>query len=307
MTDVETHDIMAVEVGPDDPAEDVPVETLRSGLKSDESTVRMHAVNVASFVPREQIETLKAVREELFDLLEDEYGVVVYQATIALSLIAEDEPALVEPAIPRIVELLDGDHTTAATIAAQILGYVALEHPEMLIGEVDRLLARTAQPTRAIVDEETVAEQDRDRTEENPLKHVNYEGQSRQRRTRDITANLLVEVAEHDPTVLLDHVDTIVDILEDDDVVVVTAMADVVSALAREDRSAVTPAVDPLVSHLDRADDTLVATVVTALGFVGDPAAIEDLRALSNDEDRPEDLRDLAAETADFIEDAHAQ
>lgn len=307
MTDAPSHDILAVTVGPDDPADDVPVETLRSGLRSEDESVRLHAANVASFVPREDVETVKAVRDELFDLLTDDLGVVVYQATIALSLIAEDEPALLEPAVSRLVELLDGTHRSAATISATALGHVAVSHPEFLVDEVEELLATTARQPGAVFDDEAVEEQKRKHPKRKQLRYVNREERSRRQHARLVTANLLVEVAEYDPALLVPYADDLASLLRVDDVAVATAIADVVATVAPEDRAAFASAVDPLVDRLDHPDDVFVATAVTALGFVGDPAAVDGLRALADDDGRAGDLRDLAAETATFIEEANAQ
>lgn len=302
MTDATHHDILDVTVGSDDPADDVPVETLRSGLQSDDGGVRLHAANVASFVPREEVETLKAVLPALIDCLDDDKRVIVYQSTIALSLVAEDEPELLEDTVPRLVELLEHDLSLARTMAAKCLGHVALDHPEYFADQVDELVAATATAPTEVIDPDHIENPDLDRAQRETLRGIEREEGVREQFAREITANLLVELAEYDPALLEPHTETLADLLSGENVPVTTAIADVVAAMAREEPAVVDDAVEPLCAVLDHVDERLVATAVSALGFIGDPAAVDPLRELADDEERDEDLRDLATETADFLE-----
>lgn len=302
MTDTTGHDILDVDVGPDDPATDVPVETLRSGLQSDDSGVRLHAANVASFVPREEIETLTAVVPELLECLHDDSAVVVYQAAIALGFVAEQEPETLEDGIPRLVELLEADHSLTQAMAAQALGYVVMNNPELFVNEVDDLVTAALETPEDAVDQETLQSPDLDRNDRRILDQIQSNEMERQQYARNATLNLLVELADHDPSVVSPYVDDLTALLEAENVALRTAMADLVAKVAKSDPTAVDDTVDRLCANLEHSHESLVATAITALGFIGNRAAVTPLEELADDENRSTDLRELAAETADFID-----
>lgn len=302
MNDATGHDILDVQVGPDDPATDVSVQTLRSGLESEDNGVRLQAASVASFVPREEIETLEAVTPQLLDLLDDEKGVIVNQATIALAIVAEESPELLEDGVPRLVELLVHDHSHVRAMAAKALGHVVVDHPEYFTDLIDPLVAAAVTPPTDAVDVDKLDDPSIERSQRETLLGLNHEEATRQQYAREITANLLVEIADHDPAAVAPHASDLLVLVEEGNVPLRTSTADVIARVAREDPEAVADAVDPLCGLLDHDDESLVATVVSALGFIGDPAAVEPLRDLAADERRNEDLRDMASETADFLE-----
>lgn len=301
MTDADDA-IMDVSVSPGDPATGVPVETLRAGLASDDSSVRLHAANVASFVPHDESDRLEAVVPELVALLEGEPEVTTYQATIALGILSEESPAAIEPAVSRLVELLGNDMSLIRSVAATCLTNVAMDRPELVADEVDTLVAVTTTTPDNAVEREHLENPELEPEQRESLHAIDWEEGVRQQVSRDVAANLLVEVATYDAQRVHPYREELLAVLEDGPTSVQVAIADVFAQIAREDPAAAEPAVDALCALLDRRDVSLVATAVTALGFIGDAAAVGPLTELADDEEREEDLRDLARETAAFID-----
>ena len=303
MTDADNHDIMAVSVGPENPATDVDVEVLREGLASDDENVRLHAANVASFVPLADVETLIAVLPELRDCLAaDDLDVTNYQAAIAVKVISEEDPTLLEEAVPRLVELLNHEMSLIRSVTATCMANVAMERPEFIASEVAPLVAVTVTEPEDTIDREHMENRELGSEQRKSLEALNWEEGVRDQLARDVAANLLVEVADHDHSLVEPHLDDLVAILDTAPFSVRTAVADVVAQVAKNDPAAASNAVEPLCAQLDQPQDALVATSITALGFIEDSAAVDPLRELAADEERAEDLRELAAETADFID-----
>lgn len=305
MTDATTHDIMAVELDEDEPPDDVPLETLRSGLESEENLVRTHAAQVAGAVSANDLATIKELVPILIDLLDDERNGVIVQSSVALTVVADDEPSMLEPAMPRLVELLRDDLSVLRSHAARILGLVALEHPEYLTDHVETLVAALAQEPVEPVDRDRLAQTDYDYTNNDNLERVNQDEERRQIAARGVVSHLLVELADENPALVKPYVDTFVDLLTEIDLRVVTASEEMLGIIAQEDPEAVKGAVGPLCDLLEHKDETVVANAIMALGFVEDDDAVDPLRAVADDDqehDRSEELRELAAETITFIE-----
>lgn len=301
MTDAGSHAIETVDLEDGVPTTEVSPETIRSGLASDRPTVRSKAATVAAGLTQRDPAVLYDLAPVLMDSLDDDQRVVRYQSLIALSHVAEDDPGALGPAIDRLVALLSAELPVVRLLAARILGFVVLEQPEALTAHVEALLAAARDEPADVLDpdeiENTVAEAHGRRSVETVTREV----QRQQSLARDTLVNVLVEVAEHDPEALAAHVPALADLLADDHAGVVTAAADVCRILAETDPETVAPAVEPLCDVLEKPDDSVVATAVPALGYAGDPTAIEPLRAVADDEGRSAELRDLAAETADFL------
>lgn len=301
MSDIADHPIRDVEVGPDDPATDVSVETLRSGLAHENDSVRLVAANVASFVPPEDGHKLKAVRSELVDLLDADRNVEVHQAIIALKVLSMEHPEALEDAVPEIVGVLDHQHSMVRAIAGTTLATVAMERPALVADEVETLAAVAADDPEQAVGKDEIENEELDRAQRESLKAIEYEESKRKQMARDVAANLLVEVAEYDHTLVTPHLDELLPALRNGPEPVKLALADTVRAIAEADSDAASEAVDALIDALDAQHESVVATAVTALGFIGDEDAVDALRELATDESRADELRELAEETADFV------
>jgi HEAT repeat protein len=91
-------------------------------------------------------------------------------------------------------------------------------------------------------------------------------------------------------------------LLDDDNPAVRAAAAGTLAALAEHQPTELNEVVPPLIDALDDVDETVRARAVAALGHLGDDAAVDPLREVAGNEDTDADLRDLAAETADFLD-----
>jgi len=304
MTDAERHEIMAVDPETDLPEAEVAPETVRSGLDSDDTIVRMHAAKVAAVLGRADAERVAPLADDLADALDDERNVVSFQSAIALACIAEEDVDRLEPAVPELVAMLSDEFADVRELSARALATVVQDRSDLFVDHVDGLIAAAGQEPENVLDPEAEPEAELDpETVQSPTQTVNKEKHVQQMLARETAANVLAETATHDPAAAEPHVPDLVDLLSDPNIGVATAAADVLGTVAEENPAAVADAVDPLRDLLDEDDENLVAVAVRALGFADDPAAVPELRELAADEDRSEDLRDLAAETADYLAD----
>jgi len=310
MEETTDHEVMAVELDEGEPVGSVDLDVVRSGLASDENMVRTRAANVALGVARADVDRAVELAPALRDALRDDHRVVVHRTAAALAIVAEEAPERVEPAVDRLVELLDYDVPSVETSAARSLGALAVEKPAALVDHVDALVAATVEEPEDVVDPESIAEAEYD-DQARTLNLYNASHVTEQAGARHVTANLLVAVADDHPDALASHVPELVDALSTNDATVLTALVDTLGSVAQADADAVaqadanavagTSAVDALSGLLDHPDETVVATTVATLGYVGDPAAVDSLRELAGDGDRDADLREFAAETADVL------
>lgn len=305
MSDATSHEVLEFEAEEDEPLENVPPGIVRSGLESEDPIVRAHAARVAESVAAGDVDAILDVVPTVIERLEDDRRVVVTKSAIVVSIVAKDRPDVLEPGVPRLVEMLLHDLSLVRVLAAQTLGHVAVEHPEFLLGHEDLLIeAMLLEQREEVIDPAELAEQTNSETAFEVINQQNVDENARQMVARDAAANLLVEIAELEPDRLVPDSTRIADGLADENPTVVAACLDVLARIAREDPSAVAGITDEVVDQLDRPDTPTVASAVRTLGFAGDPDAIEPIRDVAGDDDRDEELRELAEETSDFIEHA---
>lgn len=305
MNDPMAHEITTVDPESASP-DDVSIETLRSGLESDENLVRTHASKVLVRLADLDYESVMALLPTMVDLLDDERTIVVNNTSLTLSFVAEEEPARVEPAIEALVGLLDEDPPVLQLGAARVFRRVLVEEPRLFLPVLDDLVERVVTEQEDPVTDEQIENADAEKRE--MLTEVQEDESRRTWATRIITANVVSELAAVEPERVAPYVPELAAVLDVDsnDAGLLTTVADVIGRVAEHDAELAADAVDPLVELLGHFDDTTVATAVRALGYLNDPAAVEGLRDLAADEDRDDDLRDLAEETAAFIEEANA-
>ena len=302
MTDPYAHDIMSIDEATASP-EQVPTAALRSALAHEENLVRTRGAKVAAAVVGDDPEMVAEHTSQLVENLDHERTNVVVHSALALASVVETAPDRAAEAVGPIVDLLDEDPPIVQSAASQFVRTSITEAPETFLSHVDQLVERTLQESTEPVPEDAI-EATADDNRREIMRDVNEDEGRRQWATRLVTANMLAELARVEPTAVAPHVADLAALLdpESDDVGVTTTVADIVGSVAEHDPALADDAVDPLIAVLDHYDEPTVATAVTALGFLDDPAAIEPLRAVADDEDRDEDLRELAAETAAFVE-----
>ncbi|MFB6074994.1 MAG: HEAT repeat domain-containing protein [Haloarculaceae archaeon] len=298
MTDAETAPVMDI-----DPDEVTPgtvdYDAVRAGFHHEEGLVKNRAADVTTALAEADIDAVDPLLEDVIAALEDDNVNVVKKATAVLSVVAEEDPDRLEDAVGPLVRTLDHDLPLIQTFAVRALRPIAMEHPEWFGPHVGELADRVEEGRHHMVDAE---DPDVDQEVRQTLSKINASEGRKQLIAYSVAANLIVEVAEVDPDAVLPHVDHLVEMLDDVTPVAAGTIAEALGRIARDDPEAVAHAVDPLTEWVDYADEAIAGRVIRALGYIGDPAAAPAIRAVAEDEDRDEDLRDLARETADFLE-----
>lgn len=287
--------------------ERVPMEALETALTAEEASTRIDAARLAASVAKAEPTAIEPVVPSLADGLEDDTSIVAFQSLKALMALSRASPAELEPAVPGMVGLLKHDLPLVQSVAARTLGHLSGDHPEFFVDHVPALLAATDQPDATVLEPDEV-DAEMIRLERTQHRQANNEATTQREIARETAPNLLVEVATHDPSALAPHADAVVELLEDRNAGVVAAAADVVATLAADSpdedvAEALEAAVDPLVDQFDHFDDGVVANAIAALGYLEAEETSDDIATVADDEERPAELRELAADTAAYLED----
>lgn len=302
MADPNPDDLMALDPETVAPA-DLAVEDLRARLAVEENLVRTRAAQLTAVLAAEDTERAVSLVPTLLDRLvaDDDHSVVLKATLTALVPIADDRPDALDGGARPLVPLLGHDLPLIRTFAARVVRPLAAEHPEWFVPHVGTLIDVLGREDHDLSEDVETMPGKQDPTNEQ-YRNMTQEIEQRRFIARGVAANLLLAVSETEPGALEGHVTGLIDLLDVEDASVVAASAGAIAGLAQETPSAAREATQPLCGCLDSPDDTVRARAVTALGFLGDPAAVEPLRAVADDPDADEDLRALAAETAGWLE-----
>ena len=290
------------ELDPDEvtPA-DVDTERVRAGLTDEENLTRTHAAKIAGALAAHDVGAVVLLVPALLDRLAEDHSVIQKESLTALALVADERPAELADGVPALVDLLDHDLALLQTFAARVVRPLAAEQPEWFATELDGLLATLdSEITNPVEGLEQPPMGERSSFEKPQA--VGEQERQRQLAVQAIAANVVVAVAEVDSDALVEHVPTIIDLLDSDDTFLVTTSADVIAAIAEDHPDAASDATEPLCACLDTHDGAARASAVTALGYIGDDSVVGPLREVANDGEADEDLRALAAETADWLD-----
>lgn len=236
--------------------------------------------------------------DDVIDCLDDSYGLARSHAALVCWLLAEDRPDLVEPAIPHLVANLRDITPLYRFRAARAVAALGRSRPESFVEHADGLVA-------AIVKGPTLPEPG-DAPEPDDTEgglDLPEPDLARSAATKEVAADVLVEVAGEAPPVAADHLPELLPELSNGDQVdhVRGGIVDVAGRIARADPAAAEPAVDPLLGLLEDESRMVRSRAIRALGYAGATGAIEPLREVAEGDPDP-DIRDLAGETADWIE-----
>lgn len=313
MTDSRHAGVLALDPGEVTPAA-VSTDDLRAALDADDNQTRVHAAAIAARLASIDTTAVEPLTPTLIARLDDDRVAVLRDSLTALSFVARDDVELVRDAVPGLVDLLAHDVPIVRSFAARPVRTIALDEPDWFTAHVDGLLAVVETP----IQDPTAAADGASAAPDPGLAAGTQEGdvapefvetqasiaeaeERRQFAARTIAANVLVEVATHDPDAIAQHIGRVIDCLDSDGPAVQAAMVDVVGALAESGHVRPDAVIDPLCRCLDSDDDAIRARALRALGHLQDPAAIPSIRAVAEDDDAPGDLRTLAAETADWL------
>jgi|GEM_PF-965113 len=300
MSDATTDDLL--DVDPESVSrDDVDFELVRDALVNGTGMVRDQAAEIMLTFADEDPESVVPALPEIAAAIESDH-VNVTNKTISIALLlAEDHLDEIEPLVEPLVSCLYDEIPRTQTFAAKALQPVAEEHPEWLVPHVELLVSviqnDLEDPTDGMPDEAFGSEELTDQ-----FRAIAEEEQKQQFLARGVAGNLLYEAVQSDPSAGREHVDELLATLDDADGTVTAATVDTLAAIGERDPIAIEDAVPTLLDLLDHPSEQVQARAVKALGFSSDDRAVDPLKQLADDRDSSEDLREMAAQTADWIE-----
>lgn len=236
--------------------------------------------------------------DDIVDCLDESYGLARSHAALVCWLLAEERPDLVEPAIPSLVDNLQDVTPLYRFRAARAVAALGRQRPEAFVDHANGLVA-------AIVEGPSLPEPGEPAEPDGTGEGIDLPEPdlARSAATKEVAANVLVEVAGEAPTVAADLLPDLLPQLSNDDQVehVRGGIVDVIGRIARADPGAAAPAIEPLTDLLDDESRMVRSRAIRALGYAEAAGAIEPLREVAESDDDP-DVRDLAEETVDWLE-----
>ena len=281
---------------------DIPIDALAAGLQSGDNLTRTHAATLLGVVSVEEPESIEDLVPLLVESLDDERTVVVRESLGALWDLATVDPTPLAGQLGPIVEQLCADLPLLRIQAGRIIDIVIPDHADWLSPHVEGLIAAATQTVEDPVEGSDPTEF-RTRTSQDVDANRKRTQEARQIGARIVAARALAIVAESDPDAVVPHAPALIELLRADSGGVKTAAVIAVAELAEDYPEALSDAVEPLCEILPETDTTIAAKAITGLGFIGDPSAEASLRELAAEDDREEELRDLARETAAWLVD----
>ena len=281
---------------------DLSVTAVERALESDDPLVRQHATGVCVQAAVDDPAAMGSFVDVLVDALDDESVVVAQKAAAALVPIAAAAPDEFGNAGGELLALYQHDLSTARAYGAKLLGTLAVERPAVLVDHVDAVVDALDAPTEELDAVSTAADSEPvdDEVRAAMSRHDDAELE-REQASRETVANVVVAVAEAHPEAVAPHLDRIADVTPDAPTVVAAAFVDAIATVAQADPDAARDTTAVLLDCLDHDHPMVRGRAVRALGFLGDDATVDHLREVAA-EDADEDVRSLAAETADFVE-----
>lgn len=297
-------DDASVPVGDVDPESgelrDQDVAAIREALQADEPITRQEGTRTCKLVVEENPSAVRPLVDDLVDLLDDDSIPVVQQAGRVLLGVATAHPGDLTDAVPAIVTLARHDVNAIQLIGAQLLAKVVVEHPAAPAPEVDRLLPVLRDHIGVFEPSEDADTVDHQDTRESIIAHEQEE-HGMKLRTQGTIANVVVAVAEAEPSAFFDHVDDLVDLVDHDDPSIAGLAVETLTEVGEADPDVIAPAYEQFVDALDHDDQRVYVRAVRALGVLGDDRAVEALRDLADSTD-DEDVSEVANDTATFLE-----
>lgn len=300
MTDDESRPLADVDVE-SATAADVDVTDVRAAVEHDDPAVQREAVAACSAIAAEDLADVLPYVDAFAPLLAEENAATSLRAGGLLARVAEEYPEAFTDHVDLVLDLLDHDLGGQRMLGADVLAAVVVEDPGAARPYVDRIVAALAAADVDVDSDLSAAEHSMDAVEQQSVQeYESGEGQLRVN-ARSTLSNVLVAIVEEEPSGVADGVDDVASLLSNDDDVVVASALDALRAYAEYDPSLLAPYTDALVDCLDHGDRVVRTRAVRALGFAEADDAVADLRSVAA-EDPEEAVRELAAETADFLE-----
>ncbi|WP_434521126.1 HEAT repeat domain-containing protein [Halorubrum sp. AS12] len=296
------------DVDPDSVAPgDVDESAVRAALASSSPMVRQRGLELCEALAEADADAVGLPLDAVASLPDDDNATVGLRAISVLDAVAEDTPGALDGRLDGVAAAAGSNIVDVQLTAATLLGKLVVERPALVAPHVGALVAglRATEPSE---DTEEYAEfVDHPATRQTLVEHDREERERRVSARRTL-ANVAVAVTETAPEKALDAVDDsgalVADLgalTDDADAGVAGAAVDALGHLAATDSDAVDLVADRLLGALYHDRSFVRARAVQALGRLGDPDAAPRLSAVA-EEDADEDVREIAAETAAFLE-----
>lgn len=276
------------------------VADIREALQADEPITRQEGARTCKLVLQENPDALRPLVDDLVVLLEDDNMSAAQQAGTVLLGVATEHPDALTDSVSEIVTLANHEVNAVQLIGAQLLSKVVVERPAAAAPVVDRLFPILRDHPGSFEPSEGADMVDNPDTRQTIVAHEQEE-HGMQLQTQGTIANVIVAVAEAEPSAFVDHVDELVDLVDHDDAAIAGLAVETLTEVGEAHPDAIAPAYDQFVDALDHDDQRVYVRAVRALGVLGDDRAVEPLRDLAESTD-DEDVSELAADTATFLE-----
>jgi HEAT repeat protein len=279
--------------------EDVDEAEVQAALTSSNPLVEQRGVGVCETLAEADIDAVRPFLDEIGSLLTEDNVAIVLRAIEVLKTVARDEPTAIESVLSDLVSILDSDLAGIQLEGVAVLGVLVIDRPDLCSPYAHRLI-KALQATE-LEPETDFGEIVDDQVTRQTIEEHEWEERQRRISARQSLINVVIAVAEAEPRTMVAEVDDLIALLDDDNPNVTGGAINALRAIAEAEPDAVIPVSDRLVDCLDHDSEAVRAHTIQALGHIGDDTAASDLRAVA-ETDPNEDIRSIAAETADFLE-----
>ncbi len=282
--------------------DEVDGEEIEDALASSNPMTRQRGVEVCETFVESDVDAVQPYLDAVASLVNDGNAAVALRAISVLDTVADAEPGALEGRTASLAAAADHEIVDVQLTAAVALGKIVVDRADLVAPFVSRLITgvRETELDEGIPEVPDVVENEA--TKQTIREH---EEQERERRlsARRTLSNVIVAVTQETPDEALDAVDGLVTLLDDRDPEVAGCAVDALGELAEPHPEAVAPVRDELLECLDHDRSSVRARAIRAFGRLGDDDVVPKLRTMAEEDDE-ENVRDLAAETADFLDDA---
>lgn len=288
----------AVSLDDVDPQSASPTE-IRAALDDAHAPVRQRGARVCASLAEADVDAVRPFISELGQLLADENPGVVQTAASVLTEVATSNPDDVTEELDHAAALAESALGGVQLAGAELLATVAKQRPAHCEPIVGALLESFSQSSPS--DDQSVAARVDDQITRRTIQQHEREEQQHEQVAQQVFANVVVAVADTDPSAVADHIDTIARLTTAEDLVVRGAALDVLASIASDTPSTVAPVADAVVACLDADEEVITARAIQTLGHLEDEQYAERLRDLAASA-TDDDIAAFAEETATFLE-----
>ncbi|SDN23145.1 HEAT repeat-containing protein [Halogranum gelatinilyticum] len=279
--------------------DDVDDAEIRAALASSSPLVRQRGVEVLGSLAAQDLDAVDPFLDEIATATADDNVAIALRAIGVLDTVAVNDPTRLDGRLDDLVSVLDSELVDVQLTGGRVLATLVVEQPELVSPYVRELVA-AIRATELDENPQNFGEVVSDPVTRQTLEQHEQGERDRRLDSRRTLVNVVVAVAETDPDAAVEAVDDLVALLDDVDPTVAGGAVDALGELAASHPDAVAPVVDRLVDCLDHYHTLVRARAIRALGYLGEESTVSALQEVAENDD-DEDVRELAADTAEFI------